>query len=320
MLDLLIASSDSTNTTVAKEMANEAVDTAETVADSAIDQLAAFKKLFSFLELGNLVDIAVRLVVIILVLTAVYRSLRYVLNRAYATRAHHVSAGSARQLETARHMAQSAIFYCFIILGIIATMSIFGFDMRGLAASAGIAGAALVLISQSIILDWISGLFILVEHQFNVGDYVKLGDYCGVVKSISIRQTVIITDNEETVTIPNGNIKVVINYSQAPVVQFLDLRIYDASRVSEGRAILARACDTINARYQEQLVEPCRELGVQDIVGPAVVLRIVFKSGKDDTYGILRALREEALKGLSAAHLQLNAEDFGKEFFYANKI
>ena len=317
MIDLLLASSD---TNVAEEVAGEAVDTAENVADSAIDQLASFKDLFSFFQLSNLVDIAVRLVVIVLVLTLVYRGIRYLLNRAYATRAHHVSAEVGRQLETARHMAQSAIFYCFIIVGIIATMSIFGFDMRGLAASAGIAGAALVLISQNIIMDWVSGLFILVEHQFSVGDYVKLGEYCGTVKSISMRQTVILTDNEEKITIPNGTIKVVINYTQGPVLQFLDMRIYDATRIDEGRAILAQACDTINARYKEQLLVPCQELGVQDIVGPAVVLRISFKSDKNDTYGILRALREEALKGLSAAHLQLDVEDIGKEFFNANKI
>ena len=317
MIDLLLASSD---TNVAEEVADGAVDTAENVADSAIDQLASFKDLFSFFQLSNLVDMAVRLLVIVLVLSLVYRGVRYLLNRAYTTRAHHVGAEAGRQLETARHMAQSAIFYCFIIAGIIAVMSIFGFDMRGLAASAGIAGAALVLISQSIIMDWISGLFILVEHQFNVGDYVRLGEFCGTIKSISMRQTVMVTDNEEIVTIPNGTIKVVINYTQEPVVQFLDLRIYDASRVSEGRAILAEACRTINARYQEQLIVPCAELGVQDIVGPAVVLRISFKCEKNNTYAILRALREEALKGLSAAQLQLKVEDIGKEFFYANKI
>ena len=58
-------------------------------------------------------------------------------------------------------MVLSVIFYATILLGAMAILSIFGFDMRALAASAGIAGAALVFISQNVILDWINGVFIL---------------------------------------------------------------------------------------------------------------------------------------------------------------
>lgn len=303
MLGTILASSDAT---VVEEVADGAAETAESVADTAIDQLASFSELFSFFKLENIINIGVRLLVIVLVLTLSYRVVKYLLNRAYETRRNHgnVSESNIKQLETARHMVQSIIFYSFILIGLIAVMSIFGFDMRGLATSAGIAGAALVLISQNIILDWISGVFILVERQFNVGDYVKLGDYTGVVQSISIRQTVLKTDFNETVTIPNGTIKVVLNYTKEPVIEYFDVRIHDASRLDEGKQALEAVCAQVNERFGDMLTSPCRVMGVQDIIGTGLIMRLTFQSIKGDTYPILRALREESTRFLTAIGLQ----------------
>lgn len=303
MLGTILASSDAT---VVEEVADGAAETAESVADTAIDQLASFSELFSFFKLENIINIGVRLLVIVLVLTLSYRVVKYLLNRAYETRRNHgnVSESNIKQLETARHMVQSIIFYSFILIGLIAVMSIFGFDMRGLATSAGIAGAALVLISQNIILDWISGVFILVERQFNVGDYVKLGDYTGVVQSISIRQTVLKTDFNETVTIPNGTIKVVLNYTKEPVIEYFDVRIHDASRLDEGKQALEAVCAQVNERFGDMLTSPCRVMGVQDIIGTGLIMRLTFQSIKGDTYPILRALREESTRSLTAIGLQ----------------
>lgn len=299
----LLASSD---TSIAGEMADTASETAETVTDSAVQQLQSFEDLFSFLNINNLLSIGVRVLVIVLVLGIAYRVVRMLIDRAFQARTMvgRLSDDSMRQLETTRRMVVSVAFYGAIILGAIAVLSIFGFDMRALAASAGIAGAALVLISQNVILDWINGVFILVERQFSVGDYVKIGEYCGEVQSITIRCTVIKTDFNETVRIPNGDINIVVNYSQEPVTEFFDVRIHDATRLDEGRALLDRVCTLVNNRHGEQLVSPVRVLGVQEIVGTGATLRLTFKSSKSDTYPILRSLREESIHILGAAGLQ----------------
>ncbi|MDO4280570.1 MAG: mechanosensitive ion channel family protein [Peptococcaceae bacterium] len=302
MLEPILASSDS----VAKDVADGAADTAESVASNAIDQLKDLNSFFSLFKVDNLLGIAVRILVIVLVLTLSYRLVRFLLNRAYQTRYRysHISGDSKRQLETARHMVQSIIFYCFLIFGAIAILSLFGFDMRGLAASAGIAGAALVFISQNMILDWINGVFILVERQFNVGDYVKIGEFCGTVENITVRHTVICTDHGEIVTIPNGDINTVVNYSKAPVTEYFDVRIHDASRLDEGERALLKICERINEQFKERLTSPCSLMGVQDIVGTGAVLRLTFSSSKADTYPILRALRAECIHSLSALGLQ----------------
>lgn len=296
---MLLASSEST---VVDDAAEKAAETAESVTDSAVDQLQSFGDLFSFFNLSNLLSIGVRVLVIVLVLGLAYRGARILVNRAYAARykVGGLSEEGRKQLETSRRMVNSIVFYVTIILGAMAVMGIFGFDIRALAASAGIAGAALVFISQNVILDWINGIFILVERQFSVGDYVKLGEYSGEVQSITIRHTVIKTDFNETVSIPNGDINIVVNYTQDPVTEFFDIRLHDATRLEEGKTALLKACTTVNHQHGALLLSPCRILGVQEIVGSAVIMRLTFQSKKADTYPILRSLREEALKELIA--------------------
>lgn len=296
---LLLASSD---TTVVEDVTEGASETVENVADSAVDQLQSFGDLFSFFNLSNVLSIGARVLVIVLVLGLAYRGARILVNRAYVARykVGSVSEESHKQLETSRRMVLSVIFYATIILGVMAVMGIFGFDIRALAASAGIAGAALVFISQNVILDWINGIFILVERQFSVGDYVKIGEYAGEVQSITIRHTVIKTDFNETVSIPNGDINIVVNYTQDPVTEFFDIRLHDATRLDDGKEALLKACTAVNHQFGALLISPCRILGVQGIAGPSVTMRLTFQSKKGDTYPILRALRETCLRELNA--------------------
>ena len=303
MLATLLASSDPS---LVNDVADTATKTAETVADSAVDQLQSLGDFFSFLNINNLLTIGVRVLVIVMVLGLIYRGIRILVNRAYETRYKmgRLSEDNLRQLETSRRMVVSVLFYATIIIGIMAVLSIFGFDIRAIAASAGIAGAALVFISQNVILDWINGVFILVERQFSVGDYIKIGEYAGEVQSITIRHTVIKTDYNETVSIPNGDINIVVNYSQNPVTEFFDVRIHDASRLDEGKTLINRVCATVNNRHEDQLITPVHLLGVQEIVGTGLTLRLSFQSSKSDTYPILRSLREECVHTLTAAGLQ----------------
>lgn len=303
MMELLLASSDPS---LVDDVADTATETAETVADNAVDQLHMLGDFLSIFNLNNVLSIGVRILVIVIVLGLSYRLVRMLVNRAYEARykVGRMSEDNMKQLETSRRMVVSVIFYAFIIIGVMAILGIFGFDVRALAASAGIAGAALVYISQNVILDWINGIFILVERQFSVGDYVKIAEFCGEVQSITIRHTVIKTDFNETVSIPNGSIKIVVNYTQNPVTEFFDVRIHDASRIDDGKEALNKACAIVNHRFEKEMVQPCRLLGVQEIIGTGLIMRLTFQSTKGDTYAILRALREESTRALSAVGLQ----------------
>lgn len=287
--------------------ADVATDAAKTVTQSAVEQFKSMSDLFAVFNLGNLLSVSVRFLVMFIILTILYRITKRVIVTSYSRRSQQLTSSSdaRKQLDTFYNLSKSTVFYVFLAMGAVGCLGIFGFDVRSLATSAGIAGAALVLISQDLIKDWVGGVFILVDRQFDVGDYVTIGEYTGEVRQIGIRHTQIATDNAVLVTIPNGDIHTVINYSKEPVIEFYDVRIHDATRLDDGLAALGKAIATINAQYKTMLVEPATIMGVQELVGTAAVLRLRFVSQKDDTYGILRSLRAECLRELTKVDLQM---------------
>lgn len=103
------------------------------------------------------------------------------------------------------------IIYIVILLMIL---SLFGIDIRPVLAGAGVVGLAVGFGAQSLVKDFVSGLFILVENQYGIGDKVKLGSFEGKVTRITMRSTVLRNDEGKTYYISNGLIKDVTNMSQ----------------------------------------------------------------------------------------------------------
>lgn len=93
-------------------------------------------------------------------------------------------------------------------------LSLSGVDIRPILASAGIIGLAIGFGSQSLVKDFVSGLFILIENQYGVGDRVKIGNFEGNVIKITMRSTVLMDDEKKVYYISNGLIKDVTNMSQ----------------------------------------------------------------------------------------------------------
>jgi len=103
------------------------------------------------------------------------------------------------------------VIYAIILFMIL---SLFGVDMRPILAGAGIIGLAVGFGAQSLVKDFVSGIFILVENQYGIGDDVQIGASEGKVIRISMRSTVLRDEKGRTFYISNGSIKDVINKSQ----------------------------------------------------------------------------------------------------------
>ncbi len=105
----------------------------------------------------------------------------------------------------------NVVIYAVILLMIL---SLFGIDIRPVLAGAGVIGLAIGFGAQSLVKDFVSGLFILVENQYGIGDKVKIGSFEGQVARITMRSTVLKNDEGKTYYISNGLIKDVTNMSQ----------------------------------------------------------------------------------------------------------
>lgn len=103
------------------------------------------------------------------------------------------------------------VIYVVILLMLL---SLFGIDIRPILAGAGVIGLAIGFGAQSLVKDFVSGLFILIENQYGIGDKVNIGGFEGKVARVTMRSTVLKNEDGKTFYISNGLIKDVTNLSQ----------------------------------------------------------------------------------------------------------
>ncbi|NLZ75678.1 MAG: mechanosensitive ion channel [Erysipelotrichia bacterium] len=120
----------------------------------------------------------------------------------------------AKSIVTSMTMLRSVIRYViyFVALAVILYKLGFGNVMSNLLVTAGIGSLAISFGAQSVIQDVVTGLFLIFERQYAVGDLVKIGEHLGVVTSIAMRVTYLDCMGKKVV-IPNGKISEVINYT-----------------------------------------------------------------------------------------------------------
>ncbi len=113
----------------------------------------------------------------------------------------------------------SRLFYWLVAFAIVVTviylvLQTFGFNVMALLAGAGIVGLAFGFGGQYFIRDVINGFFILLEEQYRIDDVIRVGEYTGVVENINLRITTLRDLEGRVITIPNSEIKIVMNYTQ----------------------------------------------------------------------------------------------------------
>jgi small-conductance mechanosensitive channel len=195
-----------------------------------------------------------------------------------------------------------------LISAAIAILSELGIAIGALAAGAGILGAALGFGAQSLVRDFISGLFIVVEDQYGVGDFVDLGSATGVVESIGLRVTQV-RDLEGTVWyVRNGEILRVGNSSQGWSRVILDLPLAYNSDLDKAKKVIEQAAvklaETLGSK--SGLIGKAQVWGIQALEVEAVVFRVVQQVRPSKKDELARLIRLEVKKAIDKAGIKLS--------------
>jgi small-conductance mechanosensitive channel len=169
-----------------------------------------------------------------------------------------------------------------------------GLELGPLIAGAGIAGIALGFGAQSLVKDWISGLFMTLEDQYGVGDVVDVGEASGVVERITLRATVLRGVDGTVWHVPNGQIVRVGNRSQLWSVALVDVTVgYDAD-LDRAATVLRDVATELCAReeYAPSVLEAPQVLGVEALGADGVTLRLIVKVAPGSQWDLQRALRQ----------------------------
>jgi small-conductance mechanosensitive channel len=182
---------------------------------------------------------------------------------------------------------------------VLTLLKALGVDITPIIASAGIVGIALGFGAQSLVRDTISGLFIFIEGQFDVGDIVDLttagaGTVSGTVESLNLRTTSVRQYDGSLSTIPNGLIEVTNNRTRGWGRAVVDVRVALDEDPDRVRDTLDELFDEIRNEppLEEWLRQPPTVLGVTQLTDTAQVIRVAAEtmpSHRIDTERLLRA-------------------------------
>jgi len=195
--------------------------------------------------------------------------------------------------------AVTAIVFSIAVLLILSELS---FNLAPLLASAGIVGVALGFGAQSLVKDLLSGLFMLLEDQYGVGDTVDLGEATGVVEAVGLRITTVRDGRGVLWYVRNGEIIRVGNKSQGWAMLMIDMPIGFAD-TAEATAVLrtAAAATYADPEVRDHFVEPPDVLGVEQVTVDGTVIRTVAKTTADGQFVAARELRRRLTEALEDA-------------------
>nr|MCH9816191.1 mechanosensitive ion channel family protein [Actinomycetes bacterium] len=169
-----------------------------------------------------------------------------------------------------------------------------GFNLAPLIAGAGILGVALGFGAQSLVADFLSGVFILMEDQYGVGDVVDVGDATGTVEEVQLRTTQIRSVDGVLWFVRNGEIMRVGNMSQDWSRTVLDIGIAYAADIPRAKAAMAEVGVKFAADpdHADSVLAVPEVWGVEDLAADSVVLRMVVKTHPGTQWSAARELRE----------------------------
>ncbi|HLW99509.1 MAG TPA: mechanosensitive ion channel domain-containing protein [Candidatus Acidoferrales bacterium] len=208
------------------------------------------------------------------------------------------STGRAERMREQQTQTFAGILYSggmglIVLVAILMTLSELHFDIRPVAAAAGLASLALGIGAQSLVHDVINGFFIVFEDQFVVGDTVRIGEVLGRVEHITLRRTVLRDPQGAIITMPNGQIQQVANLSRDWAQVFLGITVAPDAPLNPPLAALDRAAAAFraDAAWSAALVDGPRVLGVDSLGPSGAKLLVQVRTAPNRQDDVARELR-----------------------------
>lgn len=184
----------------------------------------------------------------------------------------------------------------------------FGINLAPFLASAGIVGLALGFGAQNLVRDYLSGICILLEDQYGVGDWVDVGEVSGTVEDMGLRVTTLRDMNGAIWYVPNGEILRVGNSSQSWAEILLDIPLSPNTDVEAASEAVLRASQAVAAddEWKNAIVGPPSLMGVSQMSIDELSIRVGLQSTSELQWAVQRELRRRISAELRSAGLSEN--------------
>jgi moderate conductance mechanosensitive channel len=222
------------------------------------------------------------------------------INRAFQRIKEHqnISNGRSRTLQS---LISNIFSYTLAFIFAVMILQTFNIKATAILAGAGVVGLAVGFGAQGLVSDVVTGFFLLLEKQLDVGDYVTTGNFSGIVEAIGLRTTQIRSFDGTLHYIPNRMITTLSNHSRGNMRALVDISISYEQNIDEAIKTLQNKCNLL-AQQEPKIIEGPNVLGVQNLGTSEVVIRVIAKTENMAQWEIERKLR----KALKEALDQLN--------------
>jgi moderate conductance mechanosensitive channel len=196
-----------------------------------------------------------------------------------------------------------------VIAAVVVFMAVaqLGYDIAPLVASAGILGVALGFGAQSLVKDFLSGIFMILEDQYGVGDVVNLGTASGTIEAVGLRVTRLRDVNGTVWYMRNGEISAVGNMSQNWARTVLDIPVAFSEDIGRVRAVLKDVAHEMweDPDYQPDILEEPEVWGVERWDPDGVIVRVVLKTAPLQQWSVAREMRERIKDRFDAEGIEI---------------
>ncbi|MBQ6583452.1 MAG: mechanosensitive ion channel family protein [Mogibacterium sp.] len=200
---------------------------------------------------------------------------------------------SGSRSSTIRAIVTSLIRYTALIVIICWGLTLLGVSISTVVASVGVVALIVGFGAESLIEDVITGVFMLIENQYNVGDIVEISGFRGTVTDIGIRTTSITDPGGNVKIINNSNMKDVLNRSDNASVAISDIAIPYETDLEAFEKEFPEMMQQIYLLHRDLMVSPPVYLGVQELGDSGVKLRFLVEVHEKDIYTGQRTLNRE---------------------------
>jgi small-conductance mechanosensitive channel len=231
-------------------------------------------------------------------------------------RAPSVLAGTPDPRTTARVQTITAVLRSLstatiYTIAFIMVLGELGISIGPLIAGAGIAGVALGFGAQSLVKDFLTGIFMVLEDEYGVGDVIDVGDVggatvSGVVEGVGLRTTRLRSADGTVWHVPNGEVRRVGNMSQQWSRALLDVAIASGSDIDRAVEVIRATAEAlaVEPEWEPRILETPEVWGVERIDSDSITIRVVVKTTPGDQWALMRQLRVRLKAAFEDAGIQ----------------
>ncbi|RKT77044.1 small conductance mechanosensitive channel [Terracoccus luteus] len=208
-----------------------------------------------------------------------------------------------QRAETMGSLLRSIVTFLVFGIAALTVLDKLGVPLGPALTSAGVGGVALAFGAQSLVKDFLSGVFMIVEDQYGVGDVIDTGEAVGTVENVSLRVTRLRDANGVTWYVRNGEIVRIGNRSQGWSTAIVDVAIAIDEDAERAMRVIRDVVSVLDdgPPLAEKLLEEPEVVGIESIAGGAVTIRVTAKTVSQEHFAVQREMRERIKNALDVA-------------------